>query len=167
MSNVQRDEYKGREYAIAWRDGALQSGESVAAVELETQNLGVLARRELAAAWAACGMFEFVALGYLGVSSALILFFAENLAHPVRLIGMQALVAAMILALCELRRGFLVVKSLVRWRKREQTRVSVLPWRRDFGIFGGIGIRIFSFCFALRSWGRWCIWCSRGGRMRN
>ena len=82
MSNVQRDEYKGREYAIAWRDGALQSGESVAAIEQGTQNFGVLARRELAAAWAACGMFEFVALGYLGVSSALILFFAENLAHP-------------------------------------------------------------------------------------
>ena len=100
MSNVQRDEYKGREYAIAWRDGALQSGESVAAIERETQNFGVLARRELAAARAACGMFEFVALGYLGVSSALILFFAENLAHPMRLIGMQALVAVMILALC-------------------------------------------------------------------
>jgi membrane-associated phospholipid phosphatase len=105
MSNVQRerDEYKGREYALAWRDGALSSGESVArvaAIEQETQNLGVLALREFAAAWAACGTFEFVALGYLGVSSALILFFAENLAHPARLIGLQALVATVILVLC-------------------------------------------------------------------
>jgi membrane-associated phospholipid phosphatase len=100
MNNVQKDEYKGREYAIAWRDGALQGGESVASIERETQNLGVLARRELAVSWAACGMFEYVALGYLGISSALILFFAENLAHPVRLIGMQALVAAVILVLC-------------------------------------------------------------------
>ena len=100
MSNAQRDQYKGREYALAWRDGALQGSESVAAIEKKTQNFGALARRELAAAWAACGMFEFVALGYLGVSSALIVFFAENLAHPVRLIGMQVLVAAVILVLC-------------------------------------------------------------------
>ena len=100
MSNVQRDEYKGREYALAWRDDVLQSGESVAGAELETQSLRRLALRELVAAWAACGMFEYVVLGYLGVSSALILFFAENLAHPVRLIGMQAFVAMMILVLC-------------------------------------------------------------------
>jgi membrane-associated phospholipid phosphatase len=100
MSNIQRDEYKGREYALAWRDGALQNDESVAVIERETQNLGALARRELVAAWAACGMFEYVAFGYLGVSSALMLFFAENLAHPVRLIGVQAFVAAVILVLC-------------------------------------------------------------------
>jgi membrane-associated phospholipid phosphatase len=100
MSNAQRDEHKGREYALAWRDGALQGSESAAAIELKTRNFGALARRELAAAWATCGMFEFVALGYLGVSSALILFFAENLAHPVRLIGVQILVAATILVLC-------------------------------------------------------------------
>jgi membrane-associated phospholipid phosphatase len=103
MSNVQRNEYKGREFVIAWRDGALPAGESitgVAATEQKRQNLGALARRELAAAWAACGIFECVAFGYLGVSSALILLFAENLAHPVRLIGVQALVAAVILVLC-------------------------------------------------------------------
>jgi membrane-associated phospholipid phosphatase len=100
MSNAERDEYKEREYAIAWRGDAFQSGESVAAIEREAQNFGVIARRELVAAWVACGMFEYVALGYLGASSALILFFAENLAHPLRLIGMQALVAAMILVLC-------------------------------------------------------------------
>jgi membrane-associated phospholipid phosphatase len=100
MSNVQRDEYKGREYALAWRDGALQGSESAAAIEPKTQNFGALARRELAAAWTVCGAFEYVAFGYLGVSSALILFFAENLAHPVRLIGVQILVAATILILC-------------------------------------------------------------------
>jgi len=98
MSNAQRDEYKGREYALAWRDGALQGSESVAAIE--QKNFGALARRELAAAWAACGMFECVAFGYLGVSSALIFLFAENLAHPVRMVGMQASVAMVILVLC-------------------------------------------------------------------
>ena len=100
MRDVERNEYKGSEYAIAWRDAALEKGESAAAVELATESLGALLGRELAAAWAACGMFEFVALGYLGVLSALIVLFAENLAHPARLIGMQVLVAAVILVLC-------------------------------------------------------------------
>ena len=100
MNRIQRDEYEGREFAIAWRDAALENGEGAAAVELATQSLAALVRRELAAAWAACATFEHVALGYLGASSALILFFAENLAHPFRLIGMQAFVAALILALC-------------------------------------------------------------------
>ena len=105
MNDVQRDrdECEGREYVIAWQDGALRGGESgarVAAIEQETQSLGALALRELAAAWAACETFEHVAFGYLGISAALILFFAENLAHPARLIAMQALVAAVILALC-------------------------------------------------------------------
>jgi membrane-associated phospholipid phosphatase len=100
MSRMRRDEYEGREFAIAWRDAAIENGDGAAAVELATQSLGALVRRELAAAWAACGTFEFVAFGYLGVSSALILLFAESLAHPFRLIGMQAFVAALILALC-------------------------------------------------------------------
>ncbi|HKW56814.1 MAG TPA: phosphatase PAP2 family protein [Candidatus Acidoferrum sp.] len=57
-------------------------------------------RRERAAAWAACGMFERVALAYLGLSSGMIAVFAENLAHPLRLAATQALVALLILALC-------------------------------------------------------------------
>jgi membrane-associated phospholipid phosphatase len=100
MRNIERNEYKGGEYAIAWRDAALEKGESAAVVELATPSLGALLGCELAAAWATCGMFEFVAIGYLGISSALIVLFAENLAHPARLIGMQVLVAALILVLC-------------------------------------------------------------------
>jgi membrane-associated phospholipid phosphatase len=100
MSNVERNEYEGSEYVIGWRDAALESGESAVAVELATQSFSAVLGRELAAAWAACGTFEFVALGYLGVSSALIVLFAENLAHPARLMGIQALVAAVILVLC-------------------------------------------------------------------
>jgi membrane-associated phospholipid phosphatase len=100
MRNIERNEYKGSEYAFAWRDAALEKGESAAVVALATPSLGALLGCELAAAWATCGMFEFVALGYLGVSSALIVLFAENLTHPARLIGMQVLVAALILVLC-------------------------------------------------------------------
>ncbi len=51
------------------------------------------------------GAFEWVALGYLAVSSALIAMVAENLAHPVRLIGIQAFVAAAILLLCRAEKG--------------------------------------------------------------
>ena len=54
----------------------------------------------LAAVLAACGAFEWVALGYLGISSGLIVIFAENLRHPLRLLSVQALVAVLIVALC-------------------------------------------------------------------
>jgi hypothetical protein len=56
--------------------------------------------RATAEAWAACGAFEWVALGYLALSSMLLAVFAENVAHPVRMIGTQAFVAALILILC-------------------------------------------------------------------
>lgn len=55
---------------------------------------------EVAAVLSGCGTFERVALSYLAISSALIGIFAENLAHPARLIGVQALVAIGIIALC-------------------------------------------------------------------
>lgn len=102
MSSVERSECREREFAIPWRDGVVQSGKTAGTVALEGSSVSIrgLVRRELAGAWAACGMFECVALGYLGVSSALILFFAQNLTHPLRMIGMQALVAAVILVLC-------------------------------------------------------------------
>jgi membrane-associated phospholipid phosphatase len=57
-------------------------------------------QREAAAAWTACGAFEWVALAYLAFSAALILAFSENLSHPFRLIALQGFVAAVILALC-------------------------------------------------------------------
>jgi membrane-associated phospholipid phosphatase len=57
-------------------------------------------RRTWEATRAMCGAFEWVALGYLVASSALIAIFAENLAHPLRLLGAQLAVACVILALC-------------------------------------------------------------------
>jgi membrane-associated phospholipid phosphatase len=66
----------------------------------EPLEVAELLTREFAAARAACGAFEWVALVYLAASSALIAVFAEHVAHPVKLIGMQALIAAMILTLC-------------------------------------------------------------------
>ena len=68
---------------------AVQSGDGIL---LRLQYLGE-------AAWAACGAFEWVALGYLALSSSLIALFAENLRNPLRLLALQSFVAAVILAL--------------------------------------------------------------------
>lgn len=57
-------------------------------------------KNTLAEAWAACGAFEWLALGYLGASSVLIAIFADNLAHPIELLVTQALAASIIFALC-------------------------------------------------------------------
>ena len=57
-------------------------------------------KNTLAEAWAACGAFEWLALGYLGTSSVLIAIFADNLTHPIRLLITNAFAASIILALC-------------------------------------------------------------------
>jgi len=56
--------------------------------------------RCLSEAWAACGAFEWVALGYLALSSVMMALFAENLSHPAKLVATQAVVALCILSLC-------------------------------------------------------------------
>src|SRR5207253_543283 len=66
----------------------------------ERVGLVTLIAKIFAEASSKCGAFEWIALGYLGFSSMLVALFAENLAHPVRLVSTQALVAAMILLLC-------------------------------------------------------------------
>ncbi len=102
MNEVQRQQYRGNEAALAWRAeaGPGRGDESAVSFEQGANGITTLFFREAAAAWAACGAFEWVALGYLATSSALIAAFAENLAHPVKLIGVQTLVAAVIVALC-------------------------------------------------------------------
>lgn len=64
--------------------------------------LMVSAKRELAAAWKACGAFEWAAFHYLALSSVLISIFARNLAHPGRLIATQISLAAGVLLLCRI-----------------------------------------------------------------
>src|SRR5467141_3374548 len=91
MNDVQRQNHRGDETRLAWR---------AAGFEAEGQGIAGWITREAAIAWGACGAFEWVALGYLAASSALIAVFGEHLARPVKLIGVQALVAAMILVLC-------------------------------------------------------------------
>jgi membrane-associated phospholipid phosphatase len=59
-----------------------------------------LLRREAAGAWEACGAFERAGFVYFGVSSVLIALFAEHLRHPLRLLGVRAIVVCVVLLLC-------------------------------------------------------------------
>ena len=102
MNEMQRQQYRGNEAALAWRAevGTAGAKDRAPRIERGTKGIATWFIREAAAAWAACGAFEWVALGYLATSSGLIATFGEHLAHPAKLIGVQALVAAMILVLC-------------------------------------------------------------------
>lgn len=57
-------------------------------------------RRLLVQAWVACGAFEWLALGYLAANSALVIVFARNLGHPLRLLATNAFATMIILTLC-------------------------------------------------------------------
>ncbi len=106
MNSARRQSYRGTEMAIPWEERAATDELRVRLPALDLRRPGVARalRAEFSAAWAACGAFEWVALGYLGVSSALIASFAENVAHPVKLIGLQAFAAAVILVLCRVEK---------------------------------------------------------------
>ncbi len=102
MNRVERQHCRENEAVLVWGGEVCAERSRDHATVLETERRGIAKRisREAVAPWATCGAFEWVALGYLAVSTALMAVFAENLAHPVKLIGLQALVAAVILVLC-------------------------------------------------------------------
>ena len=101
MSHTSGSEYRRNEFATTWPPG-IGSRQDGPCLTVPTSQRGIATslRTELAASAAAYGPFEWVALGYLALSSALIVIFARNLAHPLRLLGVQALVAILIVALC-------------------------------------------------------------------
>jgi membrane-associated phospholipid phosphatase len=101
MSRTSGSEYQGNEFATAWQPGiGSQSDEACLTVPGSPCGIAKSLREELASAASAYGVFEWVALGYLAISSTLIVFFAGNLAHPLRLLSVQMLVALLIMALC-------------------------------------------------------------------
>jgi membrane-associated phospholipid phosphatase len=102
MNRSERESYSERVGLVTMRGEVTAARNSARAADFELGSTGIAAwmESEGAAAWAACGAFEWVALGYLGLSSVLIAMFAENLAHPVEMILTQALVAVAILVLC-------------------------------------------------------------------
>ena len=71
--------------------------------EREASRVWQALKGQVAAAWAACGAFEWMALAYLAASSVVFAVFAENLAHPVRLIVTQAILASIVLTLCRVQ----------------------------------------------------------------
>ncbi len=97
MNRIEQPSYREGAAAMPWREETWPPyGEASRA------SLAARMAREFAAAWAACGAFEWIALGYLGLTSALIFIFAHHLAHPFLLFGTQALVAAIVLGLCRI-----------------------------------------------------------------
>jgi len=115
MNQRHRQNYGGDEAALAWRSGAVaaRTAEPAPSFDVEKQGITSWITRETVAAWAACGAFEWIALGYLALSSGLIVSFAENLPHPVWLVVTQMFVAALILAVC---RGAVRAGERVRWQ---------------------------------------------------
>ena len=103
MSGTHGREFLANEEALCWPLGSRSAAEAHEGVALSRQR-GIVdtALAELQAAWAACGAFEWVAFGYLAVSSGLIVFFAENLGHPLRLLAVQLGAALAIVALCRI-----------------------------------------------------------------
>jgi membrane-associated phospholipid phosphatase len=119
MNDLTRQDYREKEGVLLWRAATdTESGGAHAAIfEAAERGIAVWIAQEVGATWAACGAFEWVALAYLVISIALTAGFAENLGHPVKLIGVQALVAAMILVLCRVEAGS---GGREAWDKRRQ-----------------------------------------------
>jgi membrane-associated phospholipid phosphatase len=104
MNRSETQKYRAAEAVVPWEARVVAGARQPQARVFDLRPSGVAAtlRREWEATWAATGAFEWVALGYLGVSSALIAIFAENLAHPRLMLGLQALTAGVILTLCRI-----------------------------------------------------------------
>ena len=101
MRRAPGNQYRDTEFGTLWEPG-IGSPEDRACLRDLDSPCGTAGspRAELVDSAAVYGPFEWVALGYLALSSALIMVFAANLAHPVRLLSVQALVALLIVALC-------------------------------------------------------------------
>ena len=87
--------------SIDWAPtGPFDGPAAMPAAERDASHVRRALKRVIAEAWAACGAFEWLALGYLATTSALIAIFAENLVHPVHLLMVNAFVASVIFVLC-------------------------------------------------------------------
>jgi len=143
MSGLNEKDYSEREYASSWHNDVLSSNDAAVQIESAGNGAGAAIRRELAAAWKACGTFECVALGYLGVSLALILTFAQNLSHPARLLGAQAFAATLILLLCAVEAK---AAEVARWSGETFSARGWHFWRHWYPHL------FFLFCFEELGW---------------
>jgi membrane-associated phospholipid phosphatase len=102
MSGTEQRRYQSDEVAIALQPG-FATGKGAALESSATWASGKvseLLRREAEHPWAACGAFEWIALGYLVLTSGLTSVFAENLAQRLGILSANAVAVAVILLLC-------------------------------------------------------------------
>ena len=104
MNGTREQKFLPKEPGVAWvlRADVCERDVRVPILLVRRDGIADKLRAECAAAWVACGPFEWVALAYLAASSALIAVLGENLAHPLLLLAMQAALAIVILALCRI-----------------------------------------------------------------
>jgi membrane-associated phospholipid phosphatase len=88
------------EAALRWQASILEQHPQATTATARRLGKAEVLRKEWLAIGAACGPFEWIALGYVTVSSVCIAIFSENLAHPVRLLATRACVVALIILLC-------------------------------------------------------------------
>jgi membrane-associated phospholipid phosphatase len=140
VNKGQKRNYRGDEAILVWRADAYAARGDERATRFEVENVGIATWfiRETAAGWAACGAFEWVALAYLAASSLLIAAFAENVAHPARLLTVQTLLAAAILALCRIEAR---VAERAKWRGEPAASKFWHFWRHWYPHL------FFLFCF--------------------
>jgi membrane-associated phospholipid phosphatase len=104
MNRPEPQKYRPAEAAVPWPARVVPGAREACARGLDLPRYGLAhtLRRKWEATYAGCGTFEWVALGYLCVSSMLIAIFADNLAHPWQLLGLQVFVAGVIVVLCRI-----------------------------------------------------------------
>ncbi len=98
--NSQRQGRRLLETALPWQARSVAGDHTGPATVVRRPQVRQVLRAECAAMWVACGPFEWIAFGYLGLSSVWIAVLARNLAHPVGLLATRACVVALILLLC-------------------------------------------------------------------
>ena len=128
--NEARQGYQKSDLELPWQHGMkARQGEArltedrLAFPTRSGEGIGKIIGAAFAEVLAGCGAFEWVALGYLVISSVLIVIFSENLGHPLRLLSVQALVGCMIVALCRAEANV--------WRGTPKSRAE------EFGIGSG------------------------------
>jgi membrane-associated phospholipid phosphatase len=102
MNGAREQGYQKSEVGLPWQHGtkARQVEARLPFPAGSGEGVGKIVGSAFAEVLAGCGAFEWVTLGYLALSSVLIVIFSRNLAHPLRLLSVQALVGCMIVALC-------------------------------------------------------------------
>jgi membrane-associated phospholipid phosphatase len=100
MNRSRTSQHQIDEATLPWQGSAVAEDRSASPTIPARLKIFQAMRNEWLAIGSACGPFESIAIGYLAVSSVLIATFAENLAHPVRLLATRACVVALIILLC-------------------------------------------------------------------